>query len=213
MIALLSDSEVLVRAAAAEALGETGDQRTIPYLIECLQDPSHQVRMEAAWGLDRLGWQPDRESDKIRYYLAKEQWNDLAAMGKPAIRPLIYALKEKHSGVRIGATEALIKIGQPAFEALAAARSSDDPEVAAAVHQTLVLIEKKRNDDQARKPAQKDSGIYEKELADSQQARKRASEYLKHTPASSGRSVQRAESRAAFPKSQKHDEQRGDESS
>ena len=117
LIRAIGDPQVDVRIRAVEALGEMGDGRARPALVEALNSSSHQVRMEAAWALDRLGWRPQSDLQRAEYLMAKEQWNELAHMGRVAIPPLIRALEIEYSGVRIGASEHWA-MGQPALDAL-----------------------------------------------------------------------------------------------
>jgi HEAT repeat protein len=53
-MALTSDSDALVRAAAAKALGLAGDPTYLPQLLAGLEDRSPVVRRDAAWALDRV---------------------------------------------------------------------------------------------------------------------------------------------------------------
>jgi HEAT repeat protein len=86
LIAMLEDTQYMVRRAAAHALGKIADQQAVPPLVVALGDLSTPVGMEAA--------------------------NALVTIGPPAIQPLIAALADadrKHS-VREGAARVLRKI-------------------------------------------------------------------------------------------------------
>jgi HEAT repeat protein len=53
-LALTNDPDALVRAAAARALGLSGDPTYLPQLLAGLEDPSPVVRCDAAWAMDRV---------------------------------------------------------------------------------------------------------------------------------------------------------------
>lgn len=53
-LALVNDSDALVRAAAARALGLAGDPNYLPQLVAGLEDPSPVVRGDVAWALNRV---------------------------------------------------------------------------------------------------------------------------------------------------------------
>jgi HEAT repeat protein len=53
-LALTSDGDDLVRAAAARALGLAGDPTYLPQLLAGLEDRSPVVRRDAAWALDKV---------------------------------------------------------------------------------------------------------------------------------------------------------------
>nr|WP_301662722.1 HEAT repeat domain-containing protein [Methanoculleus sp. FWC-SCC1] len=164
LVKALGDPDTTVRVAAVEALGELRDVRAQPPLLRILDTDCHQVRMETAWALDRLGWRPDTVLQRIQYLIAKEQWTALAGMGRAAVEPLILALREDHSGVRAGATEALRKIGVPGLEGLSRACRSKDPVQKKAAARALLVI-KRLNEDEARaRPVMETSDVYEREI-------------------------------------------------
>ncbi|NYT05584.1 MAG: HEAT repeat domain-containing protein [Methanomicrobiales archaeon] len=170
----LADGDGHVRSAAAEAMGELGDGQQVPDLVRALTDPYPQVRMEAAWALDRLGWKPQTDRQQIRYLIAKEQWNTLAQLGRPAIQPLIEVLEEAHSGVRSGAVEALRKIGKPAHEALAAAVQVESRCRQEAARRAISSIKQKNEEDAQRVRRSEDNAeTYQREYRESIRARER----------------------------------------
>ncbi len=173
LIRALDDPDILVRTAAVEALGEIRDSRARPPLLRTLEKDCHQVQMEAAWALDRLGWKPESALQKVQYLIAKEQWNALVGMGRPAIEPLIRALKEDHSGVRSGATEALKKIGVPALEALARECRSKDPVQQKAAVRAIAVIRQWNEAEVRARPVVEQSDRYERELKEGLGVQKR----------------------------------------
>jgi HEAT repeat protein len=164
LIRAVRDPQVDVRIRAAEALGEMGDGRAKPALVEALNNSSHQVRMEAAWALDRLGWRPQSDLQRAEYLIAKEQWNELIRMGRAAIPPLIRALEIEYSGVRIGASEALQQLGQPALDALNLEAGSADPARQQRARNAIAHIQRRQEETAQNLPVQEDSSRYKREL-------------------------------------------------
>jgi len=164
LIRAVRDPQVDVRVRAVEALGEMGDGRAKPALVEALNNSSHQVRMEAAWALDRLGWRPQSDLQRAEYLIAKEQWNELIRMGRVAIPSLIRALEIEYSGVRIGASEALQQLGQPALDALNLEARSADPARQQRARNAIAHIRRRQEETSRNLPVQEDSSRYKREL-------------------------------------------------
>ncbi len=173
LIRAVKDPQVDVRVRAAEALGEIGSDRAKPALAGALNDPCHPVRMEAAWALDRLDWTPQSDLERAGYLIAKEQWNELVRMGRPAIPPLIRALEVEYSGVRTGASEALRQLGQPALDALHAAMRSQSPGIREQAEIALDYIRSRHEENSRARPVQAPSSDYDRELREGLAARKR----------------------------------------
>jgi len=162
-----------VRMGAVEALGELRDERARSKVQEMLSDAYPQVRLEAAWALDRYGWRPETYLQQVQYLLAKEQWSELAMIGKPAIQPLIAALQEGHSGVRTGALEALERIGKPAYIALQQASRSNNPALKKSAESALEHLKKKSEQGQMQRPATENQDRYAKEYREAMAVRER----------------------------------------
>ncbi|MBA7483459.1 hypothetical protein ES707_18974 [subsurface metagenome] len=178
LIRAVEDPQADVRVRAAEALGEMGDDRAKPALVEALNDHCHPVRMEAAWALDRLDWMPRSDLQRAEYLIAREQWNELVRMGRPAIPPLIRALEVDYSGVRTGASEALRQLGQPAFDALNAAMRSENPGLREQVEIALEYIRSRQKENSLIRPVQEDSSGYDRELKEGLAARKQIQDHF-----------------------------------
>jgi HEAT repeat protein len=71
LVLALSDNESDVRAAAAEALGEIGNIRVRPFLVRAMSDPAQNVRVEAVLALEKTGWRPEKEREKVRKHIEK----------------------------------------------------------------------------------------------------------------------------------------------
>ena len=173
LIRAIRDPQVDVRIRAVEALGEKGDDRARPAMVEALESSSPQVRMEAAWALDRLGWRPQSDLQRAEYLMAKEQWNELARMGRVAIPPLIRALEIEYSGVRIGASETLGQLGQPALDALNQEASSTDPARQRRARDAIRYIRRRQEEAARNRPVQEDSSRYNRELHEGLAVQKR----------------------------------------
>ena len=88
LIDLLKDKNELVRVAAVESLGLTGDRRALPRVREALYDKSPLVRSYAADAVGKLGSKKD-----IRFLIDLQQ-------------------TEKHELARIGLAKALYDLGK-----------------------------------------------------------------------------------------------------
>ena len=108
LIAALKDKDEYVRKAADEALVKIGAPAVEP-LIAALKGENKDVRQAAAAMLGRLGWQPGRDETAGWYWMVKGDWHNCVALGSPAVKPLIAALKDKD--VRKAAAEALDHLG------------------------------------------------------------------------------------------------------
>ena len=140
LIAALKDEKWDVRQAAAEALGEIGAPAVEP-LIAALKGENKDVRQAAAAMLGRLGWQPGRDETAGWYWMVKGDWHNCVALGSPAVKPLIAALKDENSDVRKAAAEALGKIGDArAVEPLIAALKDRYSDVRQAASEALGKI-------------------------------------------------------------------------
>jgi HEAT repeat protein len=110
---LTSEENSETRWAAALALGEIGDKKSISNLIQALHDKDRYVRYGAAKALEQLEWQPENDADKAYYLLALQNWDDVRKIGKPATGPIISLLKEMHPATRAKMVELLGSIGGP----------------------------------------------------------------------------------------------------
>jgi HEAT repeat protein len=106
----LGDDSAKVRSAAARALAQLGDARAARLLVTALEnEPIRDVAIEA-----------------------------LALMPALAIEPLIARLDEGDFDIRASVVKALVRVGRPAAERLAAARRSSNLIVRRAAEEALV---------------------------------------------------------------------------
>lgn len=111
-----------VQENAVEALGKIGDARAVKPLIQVLRkDKDSDMRRKAAWALGEIGdarvIKPliqALKKDKDWYVPQWAAWA-LEKIGKPAVEPLIQALKDKDEIVRENAAEALEEITEEFF--------------------------------------------------------------------------------------------------
>jgi HEAT repeat protein len=151
-IAQLKDPDQAVRYRAALALGRVKDARAADPLIAALHDPGDDVRDEAAKSLGDLGDERAIEplitllADKseklwIRESVCESLGNLRAVV---AIDPLIRMLGNRDFGIQNHASEALVKIGEPAVEPLIAALSNANPQVRRRAVTTLMDMDDQR---------------------------------------------------------------------
>ncbi|MFB0563700.1 MAG: HEAT repeat domain-containing protein [Candidatus Lokiarchaeia archaeon] len=86
LIQVLNDENWEVRWRAAEALGKLGDGRAAEHLVLLLRekdprDEEGEVLRAAAEALDKLGWKPENDLDRVYYLMAKGEWEKLAELG------------------------------------------------------------------------------------------------------------------------------------
>ncbi len=97
LVNALKDKARDLRMTAANALGKIRDPRAVEPLVATLLDTVDiKVREAVIEALNKLGWQPDQgEAGDIynaMYYVSMREWEKAAALGAPAVEPLIAAL-------------------------------------------------------------------------------------------------------------------------
>ncbi len=101
------------------ALGQLGIRETqiINPLVKTLWDPSSFNRAAAAKTLMKLDWTPGDVTEKVRYFIAKREWDELMSVRKSAIPILLQILENECNlvvrrevaerfGILVGALEA-----------------------------------------------------------------------------------------------------------
>ena len=127
LVSLLQDKSKMVSASAATTLVEIGEP-TVKSLVDVVNGDNAMVRAIAVDILGKIRPENLREYQLSRYIKdLKDQnvstrANAAIALGsisdERAVEPLISALKDVDSSVRQNATDALIKIGEPAIRPL-----------------------------------------------------------------------------------------------
>ncbi len=115
LLPLLGDSDVEVRLAAIEALGQLGYKKAVAPLIAVLQDDRNAwyVRNMAAEVLNRFGYQPSTNREKVSYLLALGLADDIVQLGPGAVEPLVDVLDDRDPYVRHLAAEILGQLRAP----------------------------------------------------------------------------------------------------
>jgi HEAT repeat protein len=107
----LHDSDPQVRQSAAQALGQMTDPRAIRPLVAYLHDLDSQVRRSAAEGLQKLKYEPPNVNSRIAFFLAEWEFDEVAAITKPDMSPLVKSLSDQDSEFRMYAAQTLEKNG------------------------------------------------------------------------------------------------------
>lgn len=123
LVQLIKDNDEYVRKETTDVLKEIKDTRAMEPLVQAMKDADGNVRNIAAEVLEKLSWKPNDEIERAYYLIAKGSWEKLIEVGKPAIEPLIQALKDENRYVRTKAAKALGNIGdaraiEPLIQAL-----------------------------------------------------------------------------------------------
>jgi len=113
----LSDADGNVRNAAIDALGKYDPGHTGSLLREALSHTDPQVRLNAAWALHHMGWEPRTEPDKLRYLIARMEWEKVALLGQEAIPECSRMIRTRDPEAG-GAVRALTMMGEPGIRAL-----------------------------------------------------------------------------------------------
>ncbi len=113
----LSDTDANVRSAAVDALGKYSPEYTGSILQEAFAHPDPQVRLNAAWGLNHMGWVPRTEQENLRYLIARMEWEKVAGYGVDAIHECSRMIRARDPEAE-GAVRALTLMGEPGIRAL-----------------------------------------------------------------------------------------------
>lgn len=148
LIDALKHWEEDVREAAFWSLGQIGSNlrddthrmQMIDYLTQMLLDEHPPMRQTAAATLDQVGWKPGKDTASAAYWFAKGDLAQCAALGGPAVPPLIIALQDTHKEWRQAAFIELVNIGLPAVESLVELLGSPDMELRQVAFWALLKI-------------------------------------------------------------------------
>lgn len=88
---------------------------TIVYdpIVARLSTPQTLVRERVVRMLKRLKWEPETIIEKAEYCIATRQWDALLPLGKPAMEPLLAALRYDSYPYRVSAAETLTRLEFP----------------------------------------------------------------------------------------------------
>jgi len=104
--------------AICERIAMVKGQNQLALLVAALRDPDSAVRKQAAGRLRDAGWNPATEADRAYLTMALRRWQDCAAIGMPAMEPLILALHDANGRIVIEASKGIAMIGSGAVEPL-----------------------------------------------------------------------------------------------
>ncbi|MFB0563701.1 MAG: HEAT repeat domain-containing protein [Candidatus Lokiarchaeia archaeon] len=109
------------RCAAAEALGKIGDARAVEPLRRVMvrgDEYLYSVRLCAARALEKLGWKPADDVERVYFLVTNNEWDKVVEMGEAAIDPLVRSLSNELSpfqivdpDVQLNVVQALFRIG------------------------------------------------------------------------------------------------------
>jgi len=116
--AALQNKDCNVREGAVNVLGRMKNPAAIETLFRVLRDKNRHVRQEAAYALKTLSWEPMTQEEKAAFLIARENWKEVAGIGKAAVPALITLLKDKDNYIRWHAVGALAEIGVDARAAI-----------------------------------------------------------------------------------------------
>ncbi|MDX2099380.1 MAG: HEAT repeat domain-containing protein [Leptolyngbyaceae cyanobacterium bins.59] len=128
VLALLDSPDTQQRMLAARAFCDLQDERAIPALIRLLKDPCLLVRVSAAYGLGR---NPRADAVEPLITQLEQDWNGYVRKGvvwalgncrdPRSLLPLINALKNDISAVRLWAASSLAQVVNLGYEAIVTA--------------------------------------------------------------------------------------------
>lgn len=105
----LSGVGVILVVALLSARGFAAVTADETRLVNVLLDAGRPLeeRLEAADTLEQQGWQPATDQERAWYLVARQEWEGAAAVGAPAVEPLLRALRDADPIVRGSAAAAL----------------------------------------------------------------------------------------------------------
>lgn len=110
LIKLLEDSAPLVRTAAAEALAQLQNPEAIPPLIQLLRDADPAVRARTSHTLEKLGWQPENETERTWHIVATGNLKRVSELGSDGVDLLTDLLRNGTPDKQLFAVKALGEI-------------------------------------------------------------------------------------------------------
>jgi HEAT repeat protein len=113
LIKMLADPSPLVRRTTAEVLARLQEPAAIPPLINLLRDPDPTVRVRASTSLDRLGWQPENETERTWHIVASGNLKRMADLGSDAVELLADLMRTGEPQKQLFAVKALGEIEDP----------------------------------------------------------------------------------------------------
>ena len=127
---LSKDPSNEMRWIAAIALGEVGDPNPIPVLLAALKDHDKYVRYGAVLALEKLGWQPENNEDRLKRFVAFQKWSAIPGIGEVPVETLMKYFDDPDPKIRASIVTLLGILGDPGAEQICERAMSDpDPDV------------------------------------------------------------------------------------
>jgi HEAT repeat protein len=114
LIAALNGDDSWVHRDAATALGKIGDKRVIPPLVTFLQEPASKYSISgasAAIALEKLEWKPESEEERVNFFVAKEDGDELQRIWDQTKRVLLEDLESTDESLMKDSVSTFISIG------------------------------------------------------------------------------------------------------
>ena len=139
--AAIADTNRTVREAAVRALGANRSRPAIEALLGAYQGPDRDLRELAAETLRELEWQPQDPRERAVSAILRGDFAGAAALGRPAVEPLVAALTARDVATRRLVAGALgLTRDARAARALAGALRDHDDTVRSAASQALAQL-------------------------------------------------------------------------
>lgn len=140
-----------LRYDAVESLRKIGDPTAVNELLLVLESSNRDVSVQqmTAWALKEFGWEHLAPAQRAMVSIFRDEWDDVVAVGGPAVEPLVVAFRSGTLHTRRLAAEALGKIGDArAVGALEDLLDDSDPDIRASAAWSLEKYAWNRLDEQ-----------------------------------------------------------------
>ena len=87
------------------------DRRSIKFLLPSLKNASAEERKKVAILLKERGYHPSTDGEKSYFHFARQNWDELVALGTAALETLIAGLEDKDETIRIACVRSLGNLG------------------------------------------------------------------------------------------------------
>ena len=134
---MLAGDNILVREAAAKAMGYYPRAKAIPVLKKSLRDSDWRIRKAAANSLKNQKWTADNASDNAFFMAADHDWAGLIKQGESSLKALKLTLNDPAGWVRRSALETISAIKVPDDKMLMKIVDDKSPKIRSAA--TLAL--------------------------------------------------------------------------
>ena len=134
---MLAGNNVLVKEAAAKALGFYTRKKAIKILKEALRNSDWRVRKAAAESLKKQKWTARNASDNAFFMAADQNWGGLIKQGESSLKALKLTLNDPTGWVRRSALETISAIKVPDDKMLMRIIDDKSPKIRSAATRAL----------------------------------------------------------------------------